>query len=166
MNKAETGTIMLVILITWTPAPAASIPLALVCELTSEETSSVRIQLTERTAGSLKGELLQNDRVLGVFQSGKPKPGKDPWWSFQKDENSSAGITVFFKGTELWNPYRQQPKPQDSNRVLFAGLASALWNWKTTEKQSVFRGNIALLKAAAGLWSISSQCAGGKIVEG
>ncbi len=150
----------------WAITPAAAIPLPLVCELTSEETSSVKIRLTERTTGSLQGELLQNDRVLGVFQSGKPKRGKDPWWSFRQNTKSAKGISVFFKDEELWNPYRRLPRPQNSNRVLFAGLAPALWNWDSTEQRSVFRGNIDLLKAAGGLWSISSRCLGGRIADG
>ena len=105
-------------------SPSAAVPLPLVCELTSEETSSVKIRLSERTIGSLKGEIIQNGRVLGIFQSGKPKPGKDPWWSFAQGSNSAKGISVFFKNAELWNPYRRIPRPQDSNRVLFAGLAA------------------------------------------
>ena len=147
-------------------SPSAAVPLPLVCELTSEETSSVKIRLSERTIGSLKGEIIQNGRVLGIFQSGKPKPGKDPWWSFAQGSNSAKGISVFFKNAELWNPYRRIPRPQDSNRVLFAGLGPALWNWTATQKQHVFRSNRDLLKAAGGIWSISSQCVGGRIVDG
>tara|TARA_B100000073_G_scaffold103156_1_gene82470 strand:+ start:527 stop:1027 length:501 start_codon:yes stop_codon:yes gene_type:complete len=150
----------------WAAAPATAIPLPLVCELTSEESSGVRIRLTERTTGSLKGELLQNNRSLGVFQSGKPKRGKDPWWSFQQDNQSSTGISVFFKDAELWNPYRRLPRPQDSNRVLFAGLGPALWNWAAAQQRNTFRDNSDLLKAAGGLWSISSQCVGGRTVDG
>ena len=166
MNRRDIDRNLWITLLVLTVAPAAAVPLPLVCELTSEETSSVKIRLTERTTGSLKGELIQNNQVLGVFQSGKPKRGKDPWWSFQQDNKSSKGISVFFKDTELWNPYRRLPRPQDSNRVLFAGLAPALWNWDSTEQRSVFRGNIDLLKAAGGLWSISSRCLGGRIADG
>ena len=150
----------------WAAAPATAIPLPLVCELTSEESSAVKIRLTERTTVSLKGELIQNEKRLGVFQSGKPKRGKDPWWSFQQDNHSSTGISVFFKDTELWNPYRRLPRPQDSNRVLFAGLGPALWNWTAAQKGRIFQDNSDLLKAAGGLWSISSQCVGGRIVNG
>ena len=150
----------------WAAAPATAIPLPLVCELTSEESSGVRIRLTERTTGSLKGELIQNNRSLGVFQSGKPKRGKDPWWSFQQDNHISTGISVFFKDAELWNPYRRLPRPQDSNRVLFAGLGPALWNWAAAQQRNTFRNNSDLLKAAGGLWSISSQCVGGRTVDG
>ena len=166
MKRGDIGSKLLIPYLAWAVAPAAAIPLPLVCELTSEESASVRIRLTERTTGSLNGELIQNDRVLGVFQSGKPTRGQDPWWSFQQNKKSSKGISVFFKGTELWNPHRRLPKPQDSNRVLFAGLAAALWNWTTNQKQGVFRDNSDLLKAAGGLWSISSQCVGGRIVDG
>ena len=166
MKKGHIGSKILIPFLLWAAAPATAIPLPLVCELTSEESSAVKIQLTERTTGSLKGELIQNDKRLGVFQSGKPKRGKDPWWSFQRENQSSKGISVFFKDTELWNPYRRLPRPQDSNRVLFAGLAPALWNWDSTEQRSVFRENLDLLKAAGGLWAISSRCVGGRIVDG
>ena len=166
MKRGDIGRKLLIPFLVWAVAPAAAVPLPLVCELTSEESSAVKIRLTERTTGSLKGELVHNDRVLGIFQSGKPKGGKDPWWSFQQENKSSKGITVFFKDTELWNPYQRSPRPQDSNRVLFAGLAPSLWNWESTEQRSVFRRNIDLLKAAGGLWSISSLCVGGRIVDG
>ena len=166
MKRGDIGSTLLISSLFWAVAPAAAIPLPLVCELTSEESPSIMIRLTERTTGSLKGELIQNDSALGIFQSGKPKPGKDPWWSFQQDNHSSKGISVFFKNTELWNPYRRLPRPQDSNRVLFAGLGPALWNWTAAQKQHVFRDNSDLLKAAGGLWSISSQCVGGRIVDG
>ena len=166
MKRDGIGRTILIPYLLWTAAPATAIPLPLVCELTSEESSAVKIRLTERTTRSLKGELIQNDKRLGVFQSGKPKRGKDPWWSFQQDNHSSKGISVFFKNTELWNPYRRLPRPQDSNLVLFAGLGPALWNWTAAQKQHVFRNNSDLLKAAGGLWLISSQCVGGRIVDG
>ena len=166
MKRADIASNLLISCLIWAAAPAAAIPLPLVCELTSEEISTVKIRLTERTTGSLRGELIQNDKTLGVFQSGKPKRGKDPWWSFQQDNQSSKGISVFFKDTELWNPFRRFPRPQDSNRVLFAGLGPALWNWTAAQKGRVFQGNSDLLKAAGGLWSISSQCVGGRIVDG
>ena len=166
MNRGDIGSKILITCLLWAATPATAIPLPLVCELTSEESSAVRIRLTERTTGSLKGELIQNDKRLGVFQSGKPKRGKDPWWSFQQDNHSSKGISVFFKDTELWNPYRRLPRPQDSNRVPFAGLGPALWNWTAAQKRPFFRDNSDLLKAAGGLWSISSQCVGGRIVDG
>ena len=166
MKRGGIGRTILIPYLLWAAAPARAIPLPLVCELTSEESSAVKIRLTERTTGSLKGELIQNDKRIGVFQSGKPKRGKDPWWSFQQDNHSSKGISVFFKGTELWNPYRRLPRPQDSNRVLFAGLGPALWNWTAAQKGRVSHDNSDLLKAAGGLWSISSQCVGGRIVDG
>ena len=166
MNRGDIGSKILITCLLWAATPATAIPLPLVCELTSEESPSIKIRLTKRTTGSLKGELIQNDSALGIFQSGKPKPGKDPWWSFQQDNHSSKGISVFFKNTELWNPYRRLPRPQDSNRVLFAGLGPALWNWTAAHKRHLFQDNSDLLKAAGGLWSISSQCVGGRIVDG
>ena len=166
MNRGLISSKILIPCLLWAATPATAIPLPLVCELTSEESSAVRIRLTERTTGSLKGELIQNDKRLGVFQSGKPMRGKDPWWSFQQDNQKSTGISVLFKDTELWNPYRRSPRPQDSNRVLFTGLGPALWNWAAAQQRNTFRNNSDLLKAAGGLWSISSQCVGGRTVDG
>ena len=166
MKRGDISRKTLIPYLLWAATPATAIPLPLVCELTSEESSAVKIRLTERTTVSLKGELIQNEKRLGIFQSGKPKRGKDPWWSFQQDNHSSTGISVFFKDTELWNPYRRLPRPQDSNRVLFAGLGPALWNWTAAQKGRIFQDNSDLLKAAGGLWSISSQCVGGRIVDG
>ena len=157
---------LLIFTLLLTVTPAAAVPLPVVCEITSEETPSIRVRLTERTPRSLKGELLQNGRGLGIFQSGKPKPGKDPWWSFQHQKNIARGVSVLFQDTEAWNPYRQKPRPQDTNRVMFTGLASALWNMKSADGQSIFKGNGDLLKAAAGFWTISSRCIGGRIIEG
>ena len=157
---------LLILTLLSTLTPAATAPLPVVCELTSEKRSSVRIRLSERTARSLKGELLQNNRVLGIFQSGKPKPGKDPWWSFQYRRSIVRGISVLFENTEIWNPYQPKPRPQDTNRVLFVGLANSLWNLRSPDDQSVFRVNRDLLRAAAGFWSISSRCMGGRIIDG
>lgn len=156
----------LICLFLWTFTPATATPLPFVCELTSEETSSIKIRLTERTALSLKGELLQDEKVLGVFQSGKPKPGKAPWWSFHHNNSSSRGVSVLFKDTEIWNPYRQLPRPEEINRVLFAGLVTSIWSLNRSEKLRYFHKNYALLKAAGGFWSISSLCIGGRIEKG
>ena len=157
---------LLIPLLLWTVAPATATPLPLVCELTSEPSASIKIRLTERTARSLKGVLVQDTRVLGVFQTGKPNPGSDPWWSVQNQHNSARGVSVLFRNTDAWNPYQTIPRPQDTNRVLFVGLANSLWNLRSPDDQSVFRVNRDLLRAAAGFWSISSRCIGGRIVDG
>ena len=52
----------LLILLLLAALPAAAVPLPLVCELTSEEVPSIKVLLTERTAVSLKGELLQGSQ--------------------------------------------------------------------------------------------------------
>jgi hypothetical protein len=157
---------LLIPLLPWTVAAATAAPLPLVCELTSEPSATIKIRLTERTARSLKGVLVQDTKVLGVFQTGKPRPGSDPWWSVQNQHNSSRGVSVLFRNTEAWNPYQTIPRPKDTNRVLFVGLASALWNWSTSDQQSAFRRNRELLRAAAGFWSISSSCLGGRMING
>ena len=46
--------------------PANAVTLPMVCELTSEEVPSIKVLLTERTAVSLKGQLLQGSKTLGT----------------------------------------------------------------------------------------------------
>ena len=146
-------------------APARAAPLPLMCILTSEEAPSIQIRLTERTAHSLKGTLIQNTTSLGVFQTGRPKRGLDPWWSLQDGNNIAKGSSVLFKEDDLWNPYRHLPKPAETNRVLFVGLAPELWNWVNEGNLIMLRNNRSLLRAAAGFWSISNQCAGGRLIK-
>ncbi|MDC3009041.1 hypothetical protein OA002_02745, partial [bacterium] len=73
-----------------------------------------------------------------------------------------SGTALLFENNFLWNPYKRVPKPQDVNRVIFVGLDSALLFWRTEE----FAPNRELLKAAAGFWTISPQCLGGRILRG
>ena len=146
--------------------PARAVPLPLVCELTSEEVPSIKIVLTERTALSLKGELVQGRETLGIFQTGQSNGYGSVWWSFNDQHDNSDGTSVLFKGDQHWNPHRRIPRPSETNRVLFVGLASDLWYWNNPYAPGHFRGNIDLLKAAAGFWTISDRCLGGRIVRG
>jgi hypothetical protein len=149
-----------------TTLPAAAVPLPLVCELTSEEVPSIKVLLTERTAVSLKGELLQGSRTLGTFQTGQSNGYGSVWWSFHDHHDKSDGTSVLFKDDQHWNPHRRIPRPSETNRVLFVGFASDLWYWKNPEAPGFFRGNRDLLKAAAGFWTISERCLGGRIMRG
>jgi|TARA_B100001758_G_C18160806_1_gene479044 hypothetical protein len=149
-----------------TALPASAVPLPLVCELTSEEVPSIKVLLTERTAVSLKGELLQGSKALGTFQTGQSNGYGSVWWSFHNQHGKGDGTSVLFKGAQHWNPHRRIPRPSETNRVLFVGFASDLWYWNTHETPGFFRGNRDLLKAAAGFWSISDRCLGGRIVRG
>ena len=149
-----------------TTHPVAAVPLPLVCELTSEEVPSIKVLLTDRTALSLKGELLQGSRPLGTFQTGQSNGYGSVWWSFHDQHDKSDGTSVLFKDDQHWNPHRRIPRPSETNRVLFVGFASDLWYWKNPEAPGVFRGNRDFLKAAAGFWSISLQCLGGRILRG
>ena len=146
--------------------PASAVPLPLVCELTSEEVPSVKVLLTERTAVSLKGELLQENKTLGTFQTGQSNGYGSVWWSFYDQHDKGDGTSVLFKDDQHWNPHRRILKPSETNRVLFVGFASDLWYWKNPKAPGVFRGNRDLLKAAAGFWTISERCLGGRIVRG
>ena len=154
------------LLLLLTPLPAAAVPLPLVCELTSEEVPSIKVLLTERTAVSLKGELLQGNRTLGMFQTGQSNGYASVWWSFQDQNDEGSGTSVLFKDDQHWNPHRRLPRPPETNRILFVGFASDLWYWNHRNQPGVFRGNRDLLKAAAGFWTISDQCLGGRMVRG
>ena len=129
--------------------PAGGVPLPLVCELTSEEVSSIKVVLTERTAVSLKGELLQGSETLGIFQTGQSNGYGSVWWSFHDQHDKSDGTSVLFKGDQHWNPHRRIPRPSETNRVLFVGFASDLWYWNNPKAPGDYRGNRDLLKAAA-----------------
>jgi hypothetical protein len=149
-----------------TALPAAAVPLPFVCELTSEEVPSVKVLLTERTAVSLKGELLQGRKNLGTFQTGQSNGYGSVWWSFHDRYDKGDGTSVLFKDDQHWNPHRRLPRPSETNRVLFVGFASDLWSWNTPEEPGAFRRNRDLLKAAAGFWTISDRCLGGRIERG
>ena len=149
-----------------TALPAAAVPLPFVCELTSEEVPSVKVLLTERTAVSLKGELLQGSKTLGTFQTGQSNGYGSVWWSFHDRYDKGDGTSVLFKDDQHWNPHRRLPRPSETNRVLFVGFASDLWSWNTPEEPGAFRRNRDLLKAAAGFWTISDRCLGGRIERG
>ena len=146
--------------------PANAVPLPLVCELTSEEAPTIKVLLTERTAVSLKGELLQGSKTLGTFQTGQSNGYGSVWWSFHDQHDKSDGTSVLFKGDQHWNPHRRIPRPSETNRVLFVGFASDLWYWNNPKAPGDYRGNRDLLKAAAGFWSISERCLGGRILRG
>ena len=146
--------------------PAAAAPLPMTCELTSEEVPEIKVRLTERTAVSLRGELLQNGVRLGIFQTGQSKGYGPVWWSFHDAHDAGKGISVLFKDNQHWNPNRRTPRPSETNRVLFIGFDTDLWNWSNTQKPGIFRANRDLIKAAAGFWTISNQCLGGRMKRG
>ena len=146
--------------------PATAVPLPMPCVLRSEEVSDVHVVLKERTAISLRGELIQNGETLGTFQTGQTKGYVSVWWSFNDQHDSGKGTSVLFKDDQPWNPHRRLPRPSETNRMIFVGLASDLWYWDKPEQPGFFRGNRDLLRAAAGFWSISESCLGGRTMKG
>lgn len=142
--------------------PASAEPLPLVCEVTSEEVPTISIRLEERTPTALRGVLIQDDKRLGIFMSSKPKQYRQTTWSFFTQDAANSGTALLFENDLVWNPHKRVPKPQDVNRVIFVGLDNALLFWRTEE----FAPNRELLKAAAGFWTISAQCLGGRVVRG
>ena len=143
-----------------------AIPLPMICRLQSEESPGIEVLLNEHTALSLRGELIQDGQRLGTFQTGQTKGYVEVWWSFNDRHESSKGISVLFKDAQHWNPLRRQPRPSETNRMLFVGLASKLWSWSHPDQPGIFRGNRDLLNAAAGFWAISDSCLGGRIMKG
>ena len=141
-------------------------PLPLVCELASEEVPGIQIRLVERTPVSLRGELYQNNKSLGVFQTGQTKGYSGAWWSFDGRKTYVRGKAVLFKNDLIWNPHRNDLRPSTTNRVLFVGLGSSLWFWKDSDAQSQYRKNRHLLRAVAGFWSISERCLSGRMMRG
>ena len=156
----------LLIALLFTSIPAAATPLPMTCELTSEEVPEIKVRLTERTAVSLRGELLQDGARLGTFQTGQSRGYGPVWWSFHDSYDAGKGISVLFKDNQHWNPHRRTPRPSETNRVLFVGFDTTLWNWSNPKEPGVFRGNRNLIRAAAGFWTISNQCLGGRIKRG
>ena len=142
--------------------PSSAVPLPLVCEVTSEEVPTIAIRLEERTPTALRGVLIQDDKRLGIFMSSKPKQYRQTTWSFFTQDAANSGTALLFENDLIWNPHKRVPKLQDVNRVIFVGLDSALLFWRTEE----FAPNRELLQAAAGFWTISAQCLGGRIVRG
>ena len=162
--RADMRTLLVALI--FLPIPTAAAPLPMICELTSEEVPEIKVRLTERTAVSLRGELLQNGIPLGIFQTGQSKGYGPVWWSFHDSHDAGKGISVLFKDNQHWNPHRYSPRPSETNRVLFVGFDTDLWNWSNTQQPGVFRGNRNLIKAAAGFWTISNQCLGGRMMRG
>ena len=124
------------------------------CVLTSEEVPTISIVLSERRSNSLKGEILFNGEYKGNFYTRKPTKGAPPNWSFEKGNIKIDGELILFKDISIWNPYQNQIKSYEVNRVLFAGLASKL---------SKNVSNKDLLKATYGFFKIGNKCYGGRI---
>ena len=142
-------------------SPASAVPLPLVCELTSEENPAFVIRLETRTRTALRGALTHEGKTLGTMATSRPNSFRQSIWSFQSGDVAHSGTAVLFADEKVWNPYRRLPKPQETNRVLFVGLDSALRFWRTQE----FSSSRQLLRAAGGFWEISSTCLGGRIMR-
>ena len=142
-------------------SPASAVPLPLVCELTSEENPAFVIRLDTRTRTALRGAVTHEGKTLGTMATSRPNTFRQSIWSFQSGDVAHSGTAVLFADEKVWNPYRRLPKPQQTNRVLFVGLDSALRFWRTQE----FSSSRQLLRAAAGFWEISSTCLGGRIMR-
>ena len=148
-------------------SPVAATPLPMECVLTSEEVPSIQVRLKERTVTSLKGELVQDGKSLGIFQTGQSNGYGTVWWSFEDQHSQQDGTSVLFKDHQHWNRHGSGPAASETNRVLFVGLGSDLYYARAFAGDPFpYRGNWELLQAAEGFWSISGKCLGGRIVRG
>ena len=145
--------------------PVSAEKLPLVCEITSEEVPDFQIRLVERTPVSLRGELYQKNESLGIFQTGQTKGYGDAWWSFDDGSDYVRGKAVLFKDNLIWNPHRSFPQPSTTNRVLFVGFGSGLWFWNQSDVSIQYKTNRDLMRAVSGIWLISEQCLGGRMVR-
>ena len=145
--------------------PVLAEKLPLVCEITSEEVPDFQIRLVERTPVSLRGELYQKNESLGIFQTGQTKGYGDAWWSFDDGSDYVRGKAVLFKDNLIWNPHRSFPQPSTTNRVLFVGFGSGLWFWNQSDVSIQYKTNRDLMRAVSGIWLISEQCLGGRMVR-
>ena len=82
---------LLIPLLLWTVASATAAPLPMICELTSEQSASTKVRLTERTTGSLKGVFHAEQQGAGNFSNRKTKAGKGSLVVFSKPRQQRQG---------------------------------------------------------------------------
>ena len=134
-----------------------------VCELKSEEKSSVVIKINRQEAFGYQGDLYYKGKHVAPFSTGQANGYGTVWWSTNSggDSRELAGINrvVFFSGAHLFNPLRSVPPAEGIDRMLFVGLGSDLY-------YSPHKGSQDLLQAGEGMWRISKGCAGVKFRRG
>ena len=124
------------------------------CILVSEEVPSISIVLSERRSNALRGTILNEKNIRGIFYTHKPTQTKPSSWSFENENTKFSGEAILLKGHEIWHPYQTKIKSHEVNKVLFSGLSSKL-SRVTNERD--------LLKATSGFFKIGSGCYGGRI---
>ena len=124
------------------------------CVLISEEVPSISIVLSERRLNSLKGFILNKEKIRGNFYTHKPTNEKTASWSFEKENIKLNGGAILLKDELLWHKYQNKIKSYEVNKVLFYGLSSKL---------SLITRDLDLLKATSGYFRIGNGCYGGRI---
>ena len=127
------------------------------CTLLSEENKNIRIILSKRRHNSLEGQLINGTSIIGRFFTRKPKINKPAMWSFLKNDKKFEGEIILFQNNYLWHPFQNKIKSENTNRVIFAGLAYSL-NSILKDKE--------LMKASSGFFNIGQKCYGGRIKKG
>ena len=124
------------------------------CVLVSEDVPSISIILSERRSNALKGIILKDKNIRGIFYTHKPTQIKPSSWSFENTNIKFSGEAILLKGNKIWHPYQTEIKSHEVNKVLFSGLSSKL---------SKVSNERALLKATSGFFKIGNGCYGGRI---
>tara|TARA_B100000214_G_C23969804_1_gene629508 strand:+ start:2196 stop:2657 length:462 start_codon:yes stop_codon:yes gene_type:complete len=132
------------------------------CVIRSEVYKEILIELNERSYNSLNGKLLEKNNVIGLFNTGKSDNSNNPWWSIQVNNKKGYGRIKLFKDNEIWNPYKTQPIPSETNRLIFINLEAFLKNLEKNKSEDIYISS-NLLTAASDFWKINDKCLGGRI---
>lgn len=139
--------------------PANAIPFSHICLLESADEPSIKIEVTGRTAVSIKGNFIKGKKKLAVFQGGQSNGYGDFWWIINDQYNQSSGTSILFSGNDYLNRFNDQSHlALGFDRVLFVGLSAGLWYWNRPEASGFLRDEEELLKAGDGLWNIIRDC--------
>ena len=124
------------------------------CVLISEDVPSITIVLSERRENYLKGKILNDKKIKGIFYTRKPSKKNSANWRFESVNNNFKGEILLFKDQQPWHRYQNKIKANQVNRALFSNLSFQL---------SKITNDVDLIKGTSGFFKIGNQCNGGKI---
>ena len=124
------------------------------CVLISEDVPSITIVLSERREDSLKGKILNDKKIKGIFYTRNPNNENSASWTFESSNMKFTGEIILFKDEELWHRYQNKIKANQINRVFFSNLSLKL---------SKITNDIDLLRGTSSFFKIGNNCNGGKI---
>ena len=134
-----------------------------ICELKSEEKSSVGIRIERQEGYGYQGGLFYKGKRVASFQTGQANGYGSVWWRLGAggNEKGSGGTNriLFFKGSQLYNSMRLVPSAKEIDRLVLVGLGAQIY-------YTQWRSNRDLLQAGAGFWRISNGCSGVRFTYG